>query len=438
MAAKGVLGIQELSDQIVDHLVADHIARGDSSKAMYAAHFVYYPPHLSLLQVYNGVIEEIARHASSRYLHSVALISPQLCASAQSHIFRDIILAPEELEHHCGRDPVTFMDRHYDVRAACLRLCTILHESPHLVKYVRRLSAEVNSYTMSDTMTPLAEIAFPNLREICFYEIDTSGGENDPVHKLAKKKIALPSARAITLEQCRPSFDLLTTLFETSSHLIELNFDGVYVPGAFIPANVTPRSQRATIEKLRLRGPSPAFVDWLLAPSSPFDFSQLVDFDFSNCKRPGSNILQLVTGARNTIVRLSVTSELAALIDFSTYTAITSLEITFFDLEDPSLLSDLRKAMSRFTHTSRIETIVFSGISDDDYLDRDFMTALDTLVASHLVPSIHRVEMRITGPIEGKSIELSALPAYFPQLDSKGLLVVTDHKTIDFNVLYLR
>ncbi|KAJ7261184.1 hypothetical protein C8J57DRAFT_1337290, partial [Mycena rebaudengoi] len=161
------------------------------------------------------IASHLAAGESSRDLNFVALISSAFCSSAQPHIFRNVFLHYDSIIVGSDRS------KPFDDIAACDRLCAVLTHSPHLVKYIRRLSTRVKP----ELLAPLSKIPFSHLRHIYFQEI---GDVTDP--DLIRHFTGLSSIRSVGFLG-RPSTlsaGLLAAIFETSSvEIMELTFHTV-------------------------------------------------------------------------------------------------------------------------------------------------------------------------------------------------------------------
>ncbi|KAJ6518483.1 hypothetical protein DFH09DRAFT_1427325, partial [Mycena vulgaris] len=102
------------------------------------------------------------------------------------------------------------------------------------------------------------------------------------VFHFARDLIALPSMREVDIVQLTKGqnrgSDVLATLFERCTRAWEaVIFRKVYAPsGLDNTCAPRPREQCAKIKRLPVDG-SDDFEDWLISPSRPFDFTELVE-----------------------------------------------------------------------------------------------------------------------------------------------------------------
>ncbi|KAJ6522766.1 hypothetical protein DFH09DRAFT_1286770, partial [Mycena vulgaris] len=229
-------------------------------------------------------------------LKSLALVSRTFCSAAQSVLFYDIDLEPSRLEKE-ENDGSLISLKTEDFDAACRRLGAVLAESPHLVKYIRRLKVTLTSGVLAE----LSSMGLTSLRDIAInflnYRVDEAlvGALHD--------FIGLPSIRAVEL-----GLDVSARIFSGPiSHLTSLSFIRVrqFTPELESLPNSTGEG-RPEIKTLVLHG-SAALDDWLVHPKCPFNLTRLVDVDISvGVGRMSAKRLQLLHAARLTIERLTL------------------------------------------------------------------------------------------------------------------------------------
>lgn len=256
MSTAAVLQVQELCDQIVDHL-----------------------------------------HDSPRDLRNCVLVSSIFVRSAQYHLFHDIILNPK-----CSAIDNPHFDRNFREEAVCARLCDILVGSPHLVPPVRRLRARLSE----DVCTPLYRVQFGNLEELVLHGHNQNPGQ-DCISQAAAL-ISLPSVLRVGLISVDLPASHAARLFKSCSpQLKSLWLNGCTFPilGDTAPSDT---GRRHTIHRFANEYSSfdPA---WLL----PLDFSKLVDLDLLMDSRaafrgvlPQLTTQTLLHTARLTIRRLAL------------------------------------------------------------------------------------------------------------------------------------
>ncbi|KAJ7488439.1 hypothetical protein FB451DRAFT_1391371 [Mycena latifolia] len=247
VAAEMVLSIQELCDHIADHIALQPSAFDD--------------------------------------LKSAALVCQTLCISAQSHLFRHILLAPSRR------------------RGESIA-------SPRLSRHVHHLTI----LARPEILKPILDARFPCLRKLSFifvypkWPADQSG--------LIRDCISLPSIREVELTDCG---DCLTDL-----HFVASFFD-----------NPSPQLHSlifSYIHHLQLYGDTD-LGPWVASPSSPFDFTHLVEFETD---RYYDSTLQILASARLSLTRLRIPGDC---VNFPDLPALTCLEFTEFERHSLSSLS---------------------------------------------------------------------------------------------------
>ncbi|KAJ7488283.1 hypothetical protein FB451DRAFT_1553712 [Mycena latifolia] len=372
-----------------------------------------------LQELCDHIAYHLSLQKSSRHtLESTALVCQTFRVSAQSQLFRHVDLDPWAAgglyKHSSDSALATALTYSH-------RLSAILTASPHLLRHIRSLSV----LGRSEILQLVLGIGFPLLQKISFNFKDLEG-PNDDVFQLTRECIGLPLIREVEIfnlfkrEREQPS-DLLTSLFESRTRdLDSLAFSLVQltsVPSAGCPPY--PREMRAQIRKLRLIH-SDELIGWFISPSCPFDFTQLVEVETD--ATADSTLLPVLASARSSIRRLQITrnGDLASELRLSQFSALTFLEIP--------LSLQTHEVMSSLTPDNRLERLVlYVGayiFQDDDRCDD--IRAIDAFVASLPMPALRQVELLVGGPFQ-----VETAISCFPQLEARGLLVVTNYRYYD-------
>ncbi|KAJ6576131.1 hypothetical protein DFH09DRAFT_1361718 [Mycena vulgaris] len=383
-ATQAVFRIQELCNQILQHLSLDGLSRAD--------------------------------------LKSTALVCHTLCTSAQSQLFCHIVLDPLLL--HWGRhDTMSSMVKTSTL--AVRRLSAILTTSPHLRRCIHHLSV----FAMAEILGPLSSIHLPALWSIHLNFLGLRQEEYN-VMDWSRDWIALPSIREVQIANVgiRVDVDSLAALFEThSSRLDSVSFTGVHPTSPSFTAS-RPRERRAQIKRLKLNETN-NLSDWLTSPSSPFDFAGLVDIEMTN-RFQATALLQILNSARLTITRLEILNDFAFRVDLPDFPALTCLELCYSHIGSYSnyaVISTLnpRNCVEVLVLHVHVEAMTFTGRHT-----RHPLSAADALIANSTLPALRQVELRISGRSDDDlGFESNSVKSCFPQLDAKGLLVVTDSRS---------
>ncbi|KAJ6524868.1 hypothetical protein DFH09DRAFT_1189115 [Mycena vulgaris] len=319
------------------------------------------------------ICDEIALLASYyNDLRSTALVCHTLSISAQSQIFRHIILEPFKL---VPRRAQTLHSAIQSVISASIRLSAILSASPHLLRSAQHLSI----IAQSKVLFPLSSIRFPALRKLRFDFSRTAKHDSDAFH-LARDFVGLPSILAFL------------AIFPRSP-----------LPSARVPRS---REERAQIKRLKLVL-SDDLDPRLISPQCPFDFSRLVE------AKESLALLQVLTSARLTITHLALFGAITSQINLSEFPALTCLEL------DHSHWQPLHS----LGLDNCLESLVLYFLSYAFQTDRALLSEMDTFVANFPMPSLRKVEVRF----RGEKSELEAITSYCPRLLARGLLAVTTH-----------
>ncbi|KAJ6537488.1 hypothetical protein DFH09DRAFT_1177844 [Mycena vulgaris] len=353
------------------------------------------------------ICDNIALLASSYDdLRSTALVCRTLSMSAQSRIFRHIILEPYLL----APGPAKIRTRDSAIQSvisASIRLSTILSASPHLLRFTHHLRIRAQS----KVLFPLSNIRFPALRKLCLTFSRTATLHDSDAFHLARDFVGLPSIRDVRLVSLsdNPEPEGLGAIFDMSTpHIDSVTFVSIFFPT--LPSVPRPREQRAQIKRLKLVS-SDELDPWLISPQCPFDFSRLVHVVVEANEAPA--LLQILTSARLTITHLALFGAITTQVNLSEFPALTCLE--------------LRHSHWQPLHSlgldNCLESLVLYFLSYAFQTDRALLSEMDTFVANFPMPSLRKVEVRF----RGEKSELEAITSYCPRLLARGLLAVTTH-----------
>ncbi|KAJ6494149.1 hypothetical protein DFH09DRAFT_1104292 [Mycena vulgaris] len=154
------------------------------------------------------IVENVALHSSSAAdLKAIALVCQTLAIAAQSQIFRHIIVDPY----------LPFRPSHRNLNAAVSalhRLSAILTTSPHLLRFIHRLSI----YAKPEILASASRIEFPVLQKLHLRFLDPKDPHEDAL-LLVRDLIGLPSIREVEIQDMgnyqELNWDFFTSLFET-------------------------------------------------------------------------------------------------------------------------------------------------------------------------------------------------------------------------------
>ncbi|KAJ6576050.1 hypothetical protein DFH09DRAFT_1150273 [Mycena vulgaris] len=374
VATEAVFCIQELCDQIADHIALSTPSQDD--------------------------------------LKSLALVCQALCISSQSQIFRHVILNPYELP---GSDGVGTRTAPELALSAFHRLSAILATSPHLLRSIHHLSV----FAKAEVLEPLSNIRFPALRKIRFDFDFLDLLDEGQLHILhgVRGFIGLPSIHEVELIALGElPLDSFASLFETCSpNLKALTFSDVELPATLPSVSLPrPRERRAQIKKLVLINTTENLGNWFLSPSCPFEFTGLVDVETGRARDPA--LVQVLTSARLNISRLFIDGDFDLDIDLSDFPALTCLELYCPTVE---VISSLKP-------DNCVETVVLHVLINGFGMGPSLQET-DSSVFDSPMPALQQVEVRIRGPSNPR-FRLDSVEHHFMQLHARGLLIVTDNR----------
>ncbi|KAJ7450984.1 hypothetical protein B0H11DRAFT_2201774 [Mycena galericulata] len=252
-----------------------------------------------------GLPQELWNHTIS-FLHgrnvdlqTCCRVSRALCAAAQSQLFHSITIHPSRNFLRVGRQ---FMFTTNEV-ASCRRLRAILVESPHLIRYIRRIEITLDEDVIAEILAmELVLLESIQFRTKTFLaEVDDRAVElaQTLLHRSGIKHLGLRSISqrpAFLTRLLSPSMSQLNTL-EISVSEIELHGreEVDRTPGA--------GSLRKQITSLRLVH-SPTIARWLLDADCPFDLTALTHADVSSSMCP--EVARVLTTASGTLQHLTL------------------------------------------------------------------------------------------------------------------------------------
>ncbi|KAJ6514070.1 hypothetical protein DFH09DRAFT_1196860 [Mycena vulgaris] len=370
----------------------------------------------------------IARNPSSHNdLKSAALVCQTLRISAQSLIFRDIVIDPL----HGHRGPGIPFPTLEPAVAAARRLSAILTASPHLMRSIRSLSV----LARSSILESLSSSQFPSLQRIRLdFQVNWMAPDDGAFH-LASYFVGLPSLRTVELHTLHTNKELrlnrFTSLFGACTPNLEsLSFEQMlWGNPSVIPPSSAPliANKRTQIKSLSLVL-SDHSTEWLISLSCPLDLTGLIDVEISGIWSPA--VFQLLNSARFSIKRLKM-FEVTMDADFNPQMSLPELPgLTCLEFYHWGW-----KKFSSLKAKNCIETIVVH-LEVHEFADScSSLPAIDSGIADWPLPALRTVEVRVGGRIkDGDNFEVDPIKAYFPQLHARGLVVVTDHRDRPFTV----
>ncbi|KAJ7691178.1 hypothetical protein B0H17DRAFT_1201279 [Mycena rosella] len=368
------------------------------------------PPRLPVQQIWDHIIAFLA-HSRDDLLACSATCRAFVLAS-QPHLFHDIVFLPPALagDFHDWRTA-----RGYDEAAACHRLCEILVESPHLIRYIRRIKVHLDA----QLLTRLAAIPLSNVRQVYLRNAAFSMAEDTLPH-LARQLVGLPSVQQVRIWTTPRTPALLTTILgDGSARLRSSRMFCVAFLGDI--AAVQPVAQRSPITELRLDS-SAQLSDWFAQPGCPLDLNRLTDVYIHESM--STNLRKILYAVGNTIQRLRLAALDTEDLDLNSFHALTELVIYIGDPEDD--LPDVETALAHLDDHNNIHTITLE-IAPFFPIDApvDTFQALDAAIAARTMSSLRHFVARFVGPGEDRpSDEVGILRSLFPRIYAKGILVV--------------
>ncbi|KAJ7318810.1 hypothetical protein DFH08DRAFT_891974 [Mycena albidolilacea] len=356
-------------------------------------------------------------YESTKELRACSLLSPVFTSSAQRHLFREIGLTgaigdPSNASH------------------ASSRLCSVLAESPHLIRFIRRLRINFEQ----DILVHLTQVPFTHVESIIMCAPMPDSRFPHTVSALAAPLVALPSVWrlqliAITFE----NMESLRTLFHQRTTALELTLElddaNVFGWASMPPISQERRSlQQTMVQVLTINGQRIGDPGWLIHPLSPFSFSTLRESHIW-C-RTSPSILTLMRSAGPSLHTLRIDAR-EATPDF-TLKDLRGLKIldlfAGFGNARPAagLLASAGSAELRLEEL-RVRVSVLGT------LDNNSLRHLDDSIAELHAPHLRRVNIlvsRITLSWSGMdSVQFAAMMqevrALFPRLNARGCLRIT-------------
>ncbi|KAJ6603414.1 hypothetical protein DFH09DRAFT_393780 [Mycena vulgaris] len=343
------------------------------------------PPLLPVQELLDHIIELIPKQAD---LKSIALASPSFCQTAQSLIFRHIVL------HHDGDDNIDAMSHR-----RCQRLKHGLMRSPHLAKYIHSVSITIHD--SPSTLLLLPSMGLVSLRTVAVTSfLSINGSLMPPLRKL----LALPSVRRLQL-----SCGFWGRLFDKNKpHLTSLAFRFCRETSNGELARGPPR-QQSIITQLALECASPSLLAWLTDPSCSFDFTHLEELEVVFQDLRSQSVRHLLECSRFTITRLTLSPPAPQLndeaVDVTRYPNLTHLCIRSADIEmlinsTIPYISVLKRHAAIQSLTIRIDNNIAESdrLSDDkdSTVIEDQWLGLDTILAGLPFPALHEIIVLLT------------------------------------------
>ncbi|KAJ7141941.1 hypothetical protein C8R43DRAFT_586180 [Mycena crocata] len=368
------------------------------------------PTCLPVQELWDHIISFLA--ASREDLLACSSVCWSLAPASQSHLFSEIVFLPAVANGAFGEDTTRILK--YDEVAACLRLCRILRESPHLIHYIRCIKVHLDPRIL----TPLTAIGLSNLREIYLRKPDYEPA-TDGLAQLAQRLLGLPTVERVRVWAPPQSTSFFDALFAGgSTQLKAIHIFCMALLGS--TEVVRPVAQRSPITDLRL-DMSLNMGDWFVQPGCPLDFSGLRNVYLHDCMKP--SLLAILHRARHTIQHLRLSAMDIVNLDLNAFPALTQLTISMSDPED--LLPDVATALARLNDENSIRTIALEipawGVTPRLFGD------FDTALAVRSMSSLDKLEVWLedtTEEDERPNDEPAFIRTLFPRMHAKNMLVV--------------
>ncbi|KAJ7912683.1 hypothetical protein B0H13DRAFT_2327036 [Mycena leptocephala] len=354
-------------------------------------------------------------HESPADLRAISLVSLVFTSSAQHHLFHVMDL--------------TSGGWYTSQTTRATRMCRILHNSPHLIRFIRRLSINFEQ----DGLIQLAQVHLTHVETIV---LGTSRTQCPPkiALSLAAPLIAAPSVRSIQLLSIVfQDLDSLCTLFhQRTSFFDQISLDNVDVVDR-TPAILIAEGSR-TLQKIMVKGfeiQQSRDPGWLVHPLCPFDLSTLTDIGIWCATSPG--IITIMDSARSSLHSLRIDARKATS-DFALaeFLALRSLDI-FSGFGGATHVANLLASVS-VGSTAQLPLehltirVTFLGTLDDESFLR-----LDAAIARLRAPQLRNVHLLVSKsgiPWRGVSsarfvVMVRGLRALFPHSNARGCLALS-------------
>ncbi|KAJ6514439.1 hypothetical protein C8R47DRAFT_1064188 [Mycena vitilis] len=357
------------------------------------------PRALQIPEICDNICHFLVESGCPPDLCACALVSPTFTSSAQRRIFRGIILISA---------------LHPNVVRAARSLCSVLLESPHLIRFIRDLVIEVNS----NVVALLADVHLTHLET--FGLMDLMGVTPSDVSQGASF-ITLPSVRHVELDSIVCDITSLCALFQqrtaafTSVSLCYVRITDL-PPLATVPSS---KGVRLSMKKLHIatdRDPG-----WLLHPLCPLDFSVLEHLQVQCPIAPG--IIAVMSAARSSLHTLGINcgvDQVAAvsLPDLPDFPALTTLRIAGTPIF-------LVAALSSLSNTPLLQYLTI-GMRVSDTLDEDSFRRLDAVILAVDAPlrSVNLV-MHLSQGVSDLLPQMRQTRALMPRTNANGYLSLT-------------
>ncbi|KAJ7646247.1 hypothetical protein DFH06DRAFT_1476402 [Mycena polygramma] len=356
-------------------------------------------PHaLQIQEICDNICHFLLESGCPADLCACALVSPTFTSSAQRQFFRGITL-------------ISVL--HSNVARAARSLCSVLLESPHLIRFIRDLSIEVNSDVIASLpggvqLTHLETFGLTNL---------SMGGTRSYVTQAASF-ITLPSVRHVELDSIICDTASLCALFQQrTAALTSISLFYVRITDLPPPATV-PSSKGVRLSMNRLNIFAETDPTWLLHPLCPLAFSALEHLRVNSRIAPG--IIGVMSAARSSLHTLGIDCVAdqvvaASLPDLPGFPALTTLRIVGTAIFVVSVLSSV--ANTPLFQSLTIGMLVF------DILDEESFRRLDAVIVTLDAP-LHsvNVEMHLIRGVSELLPRMRGTRALMPRANAKGYL----------------
>ncbi|KAK7001097.1 hypothetical protein R3P38DRAFT_3284426 [Favolaschia claudopus] len=215
----------------------------------------------SLQELCDGVVDKLSDvfvEADSLIdLRSIALVSPNFRDAAQRVIFSDVSIQRQGTGYK-------------DEEATWMRFLATMRTSPHLLRYVKSLTAPVEDRIIGG----LSVLELPNLQRLAFDHLNHP--DKDISYLAIARMIAFPTIRSVSFIHLDVTLALFLGLFKTfTPRITRLGIHGVH-DEAQSSANVAFNLESVQISALRIANmPLRPGSDWILDPLCPFEFGSV-------------------------------------------------------------------------------------------------------------------------------------------------------------------
>ncbi|KAF7354297.1 hypothetical protein MVEN_01118000 [Mycena venus] len=399
------------------------------------------PPSLQIPELLEKIVAFLDDDRAA--LRACASSSRMITFVAQRLLFRSISFSGKQNENYISPR----------------RLRTILADSPHLARYIRRISINLNNKSNAD----IARLGLTHVEDIRVSGI-AGGGRNlhKPTLEAVRRVIGLESIRSVQVDGSYRDPRLLGRLFgECTPNLGEVEFYMCGVKGiqydedlANPPAVKTVRTQLTSLRLLD----SSRMAAWLMERECPFDISQLVDVDVTGSIEIDGYTHLLLERTRPTIQRLGFSMldiEQGPYLNPTRFPSVTHLTVEspmdYLPKFPPAMAGvDSHNIICEIVFTSRgFDERPWASATEQEWAQElaPMLREFDAALAALPLPELKRVEIQVqqkTGDnggevdaevsqtaahtnISARRTKASLLKEWLPILVSRGLLVVTSY-----------